>query len=169
MSKDTETRLHASALSYPTSSATDSGSAILDEVNIQFALLADAANKAENGKLNLLGVFDRILVADFPSAHAGAVLVARLSFTQLEIGKEFELNFVFVEEDGQGLAAVKGNLKLTGGQAGMNQHTDLIVPFPVMPLPQPGNYRFSVVLNGEDKAGVPLYVAKRPEVTDNAN
>jgi len=43
-----------------------------------FALFADAANLSQEGKLNVLGVFDALHVASLPAVHPRATLVVRL-------------------------------------------------------------------------------------------
>jgi hypothetical protein len=45
---------------------------------VAFALLADAANVALDGKLNILGVFDVVRAAAFPTVLPRVHLVARL-------------------------------------------------------------------------------------------
>ena len=47
-------------------------------MHLSFALFADAANLSQEGKLNVLGVFDALQVGGFPAVHPRATLVVRL-------------------------------------------------------------------------------------------
>src|SRR5207253_277057 len=47
---------------------------------------ADAANLSQEGKLNILGVFDALQVATLPAVHPRAHLVVHLKGTQLDVG-----------------------------------------------------------------------------------
>ena len=43
------------------------GRATLTRMNVTFAMFADAANLSQEGKLNILGVFDALQVATLPT------------------------------------------------------------------------------------------------------
>ena len=53
---------------------------------VAFALLADAANVALDGKLNILGVFDVVRAAAFPTVLPRVHLVARLKAQVGDVG-----------------------------------------------------------------------------------
>ena len=55
-------------------------------MHVSFALFADAANLSQEGKLNILGVFDAVQVSTLPAVHPRAHLVVRLKGTRLDIG-----------------------------------------------------------------------------------
>jgi hypothetical protein len=55
-------------------------------MHISFALFADAANLSQEGKLNILGVFDAVQVAGFPAVHPRANIVLRVKGTQTDVG-----------------------------------------------------------------------------------
>ena len=47
-------------------------------MHVAFALFADAANLSQEGKLNILGVFDALQVGTLPALHPRATLVVHL-------------------------------------------------------------------------------------------
>ena len=55
-------------------------------MQVSFALFADAANLSQEGKLNILGVFDALQVATLPAVHPRAHLVVHLKGSQLDVG-----------------------------------------------------------------------------------
>ncbi|MFP5355722.1 MAG: DUF6941 family protein, partial [Gemmatimonadota bacterium] len=46
-------------------------------MHVSFALFADAANISQEGKLNILGVFDAVQVGQLPAVHPRAHLADR--------------------------------------------------------------------------------------------
>ena len=57
-------------------------------MKIPMALLADEANVSQEGKLNVLGVFDRIAAAGFPTVHPKMVFVFRVQAEYADAGRE---------------------------------------------------------------------------------
>src|SRR5438132_13061512 len=55
-------------------------------MQVSFALFADAANLSQEGKLNILGVFDALQVASLPAVHPRAHLVVHLKGTGADMG-----------------------------------------------------------------------------------
>ncbi len=47
-------------------------------MHISFAVFADAANLSQEGKLNVLGVFDAVQVAGLPTIHPRTHFIVRL-------------------------------------------------------------------------------------------
>ena len=68
-------------------------------MEVDLAVIADAANVSQEGKLNILGVFDTIWAREFPFRHATMVLVVRVraDFTE---GGGHPLEVRLVDADG---------------------------------------------------------------------
>ncbi len=56
-------------------------------MHIAFALFADAANLSQEGKLNILGVFDAVQVAGLPTVHPRATVVVHLKGSAEDVGR----------------------------------------------------------------------------------
>ena len=56
-------------------------------MHISFAVFADAANLSQEGKLNILGVFDALQVAMLPTIHPRTHFVVRLKASGDDIGQ----------------------------------------------------------------------------------
>jgi hypothetical protein len=56
-------------------------------MEVDLALLADAATIDASGKLNILGIFDRLTTSSFPTRHPRLSLVLRFSAGVQEVGK----------------------------------------------------------------------------------
>lgn len=55
-------------------------------MRLSFALFADAANISQEGKLNILGVFDAVQCGTLPTVHPRAHLVVRLKGGHEDVG-----------------------------------------------------------------------------------
>src|ERR1700693_4030079 len=55
-------------------------------MHISFAVFADAANLSQEGKLNILGVFDAVQVAGLPTIHPRTHFVVRLKANGDDVG-----------------------------------------------------------------------------------
>ena len=69
-------------------------------MDVSLALLADAANTSRDGKLNLLGIFDAIQAAKFPTTHPSMMLVLRLEASAADGDRAHELDVRFIDADG---------------------------------------------------------------------
>ena len=124
---------------------------------ISFALFADAANLSQEGKLNILGVFDAVQVGELPTVHPRTTLVLRLKAEAEDTGRH-RLALRWVSPEG-------GELWSTEGELNVGSPTDEggEVDFPLiaaldLPLDEPGEYAMEVQLDGEAAAEIPLHV-----------
>ncbi len=134
-------------------------------MEVAFALLADAANISREGKLNILGSFDRIYGSKFPLTWPRMVLVTRFIASPAEYGAEKSLEIVTLDEDGKRLGAATGKMKVPTGQAGRQLKINHVLPM-AMTFPAPGHYSIEILINGEPKATVPLEVVQREQKQD---
>ena len=135
-------------------------------MEVDFALLADAANVSREGKLNILGSFDRIFGTKFPLTWPRLVLVTRFVASAAEFGTEKKLEIVTLDADGKRLGTASGTMRLPSkGEAGRHLKINHILPM-TLTFQTPGQYSIEVLVNGEPKATVPLEVVQRDEKQD---
>ena len=131
-------------------------------MDVAFALLADAANVSREGKLNILGAFDRIHGTQFPITWPRMVLVTRFVASPAEFGAEKALEIVTLDADGKRLGAATGKMTVPQGPSGRQLKIDHVLPL-TMTFPGPGEYSIEILVNGDPKARVPLEVLAQPE------
>ncbi len=131
-------------------------------MDVAFALLADAANISREGKLNILGAFDRIYGSKFPLTWPRMVLVTRFEASAAEYGSEKSLEIVTLDADGKRLGSASGKMKIGTGQSGRQIKINHVLPMG-MTFPAPGQYSIEILVNGEPKAAVPLEVVQREQ------
>ena len=128
-------------------------------MEVDLALIADAATIDSSGKLSILGIFDRIGTSSFPAQHPHMVLVLRFIAAVNEAGKH-QITIALKDPAGREVVGVDGEMQLGLGPAGGGSgirvphvlHLDGLV-FPV-----PGLYAFDVRVDGEHHASLPLTV-----------
>ncbi len=129
-------------------------------MEIDLALLADAATVDAAGKLNILGIFDRISTSGFPAQHPHIALVLRLGATMNEAG-DHTVEIVLRDPDGVGVfPPIKGGIRvgmgtpMTGGLVRVPQ----VVNMDRIMFNKPGQYSFDVSVDGDHHVSVPLFL-----------
>lgn len=141
-------------------------------MHISFAVFADAANLSQEGKLNVLGIFDALQVGAFPSIHPRAHFVVRLKGSGTDAGQHL-LTFRWTNPSGSELWSSTGELQLDG-DTNSSIETDLpVIAVVDLPLDMIGQYVMHVELDNNSMFQVPLFVngppVSLPYNTPNAN
>ncbi len=131
-------------------------------MNIDFVLLADAATVDGSGKLNILGVLDRIQAQEFPARHGRIAMVLRFSADPDDAGKH-EVEIRLRDPEDQEVLKVGGQIQFTprrGAGAVESGAEGIKVPQVLnldgIQFAGPGRYRFEVSVDGEVLASAPL-------------
>ncbi len=132
-------------------------------MHISFAVFADGANLSQEGKLNVLGVFDALAVSGFPSMHPRTHFVVRLKGTTEDTGAH-TLTFSWVNPDGEVLWSSDGELNVAPGTNPAMEMDLPIIAVIDLPLNLAGIYRMQVSLDGDLTAEVPLHVSNAAQV-----
>lgn len=81
-------------------------------MDLTLALLADFANQSADGKLNILGAFNRIWSERFPAVHPEMKLVLRFAVHPAETGETKKIKIQLRTYDGQVKMELEGETKL---------------------------------------------------------
>jgi hypothetical protein len=126
-------------------------------MQVKLALLADYANVTAEGKLNILGIFDRINVGAIPAVHPQMHLILRLEAHPAERGRPHNIEIRLHDPDGQTVFEVKGDM-VPHGESGQTIATNQILTLNNLQLTKTGGYTFVVFVNNDLKSEVPLGV-----------
>lgn len=131
-------------------------------MDIDLALLADAATVDSAGKLNILGVFDRLGADSFPARHPRLSLVLRFTAGLPEAGTH-QVDISLRDPEGDEVVHMDGEMQLNPGGGGA---TDAIrVPHVLnidgLVFPRAGRYAFDVSVDGDHHVSIPLMVADK--------
>jgi hypothetical protein len=132
-------------------------------MHISFAVFADGANLSQEGKLNVLGVFDALAVGGFPSVHPRTHFVVRLKGSMEDTGAH-RLGFAWVNPAADVLWSSDGELNVTPGPNPSFEMDLPIIAVIDLPLNMPGLYTMQVSLDGDLTAEVRLHVGSAAQV-----
>ncbi len=126
-------------------------------MQVKLAVLADYANVTGDGKLNILGIFDRINLTQIPAAHPQMHLVLRLDAHPAEQNRTFAIEIRLHDPEGLVIFEVKGEI-VPRGEPGQPVSTNQILTLNNLQLEKIGDYRFVIFLNNDLKSEIPLAV-----------
>ncbi len=126
-------------------------------MHVTFALFADAANLSQEGKLNILGVFDALQVGSLPSLHPRATLVVHLKGSPADAGSH-RVQLQWMSPSGAELWSSEGELGVQAPPSGVTEMDFPLLAQLDLPLDASGRYVMRLGLDGETRAEVPIQV-----------
>jgi hypothetical protein len=135
-------------------------------MQVNLAVLADYANVTGDGKLNILGIFDRINLVQIPAMHPQMHLVLRLEAHPAELDRSHNVEIRLHDPEGTTIFEVKGEIT-PRGEPGRPVSTNQILTLNNLQLEKVGDYVFVVLINNDVKTEIPLaveFVAMAPNV-----
>jgi hypothetical protein len=126
-------------------------------MRIAFTLFADAANLSQEGKLNVLGVFDAVQVGSVPAVHPRAHLVARIVGTRGDAGAH-AMALTWRSPSGDTLWSSSGELRIDAPPPGVEEMDLPFIAALDLPLDQVGTFTLAIDIDGTQMASVPLQV-----------
>jgi len=136
-------------------------------MHVSFALFADAANLSQEGKLNVLGVFDALQVATLPAVHPRAHLVVHLKGTQLDVGAH-TVSFRWLNPTGQELWSSSGDLNVGAPPVGVAEMDLPLIAQLDLPMDAAGGYTMAIGIDGKHTLDVPVQVRTAAQITPGA-
>ena len=133
-------------------------------MDIKLAITADYANITQEGKLNVLGIFDRIGAFSFPAFHPLMHLIFNWEANRSESGRKKEIEIQLCDGDGKKIFAMNGQFEVPNGLPGKRISGNQIIPLPSIRFEKPDLYVFNILINGEHKAEAPFEVISSKEV-----
>ncbi len=137
-------------------------------MRLSFALFADAANLSQEGKLNILGVFDAVQVATLPAVHPRAHLVVRLKGGREDIGSH-SVTLQWRNPGGAELWSSDGQLEIGTPPMGVSEMDLPLIAAVDLPLDAPGAYTMRISLDGEPHGDVRLFVRSESTMVPGSN
>ncbi|MDQ6769535.1 MAG: hypothetical protein M3Z54_06070 [Gemmatimonadota bacterium] len=126
-------------------------------MHISFAVFADAANLSQEGKLNILGVFDAVQVAGLPTIHPRTHFVVRLKADGDDTGAH-RLTFRWLSPLEEELWSSTGEMSVTQSPNPVFEMDLPIIAVVDLPLNVAGQYTMQVTLDGQPTAAARLFV-----------
>jgi len=126
-------------------------------MDVEAFLLCDAATE-QRGKLNVLGAFDTVFAKEIPVVHPACAVAARVRFSKIEQG-EHAVRICVIDQDGcEVVPKLDGKVSVRVGDEAGSAAINLILNFQRIKLPDYGEYRIDLIVDGEQKASLPLFI-----------
>lgn len=128
-------------------------------MEVALAVAADYANITNDGKLNVMGIFQEVNPTEFPMALPQMFLVIAFEAGPAEIGTQKDVRIVFVDDDGDQKLML--NLQLVvpePARSGSPAYFNQIVGLGGLPLEKAGGHAFFILIGGEERGRVLLHV-----------
>jgi hypothetical protein len=109
-------------------------------VQLRYALIADFANVTQDGKLNVLGVMDRIFSPQYPAVHRVMFLVVSLESEHEDDEQTRAIDIQLIDPDAQVVSRIQGQIEFGAGKQILNQ----IHVFQDVLFQGPGAYQFNI-------------------------
>lgn len=122
------------------------------------AVLADEANVSQEGKLNVMGIFDRISAADFPVVHPKMVFAFRVESAPGDGGRTFAVRVLLESPEGEVMFEATGEIVPPRVPAGELTTANQVFALVGVQFPTPGMYRFIVSVGDEEMHETPFLV-----------
>lgn len=121
-------------------------------MKITLAVLADYANISRDGKLNIMGVFDRIGALSVPVRHPEMRLVLRMEVEPVELGRSHRVEIRCMDEDGEDLVRLEADVTISKETATFRETaTNHILDIRQLTFKKFGGYTFSIFANNDLK------------------
>ncbi len=128
-------------------------------MEIDLALLADAATVDAAGKLNILGIFDRVHAHQLPAKHGRLSLILRFSASVQDAGGH-RLQITLTGPDASEILNIDGEMQLGPGVHGPAGQIRVphVINLDGLVFERSGVYTFDVRIDGEHHVAIPLTV-----------
>lgn len=128
-------------------------------MQVTLALLADAANLSQEGKLNVLGAFSNIGATAMPARHPEMNLVLEIEASPSELGVSKNFDVKLLDADGVVIGGLSGKFTIPRpARPGRGVYTGTILRLNDVVFPKAGDYVFDILIEGDSKKQVPLSV-----------
>lgn len=138
-------------------------------MEVKLAVIADAANVSQEGKLNILGAFNVLFAETAPARHPEMVLVLNLEASPAEAGRDKALEIRMLAADGESVGGMKAEFRVPDPKKpGRPIQMQSVLRLNDVSFPRFGDYGIHVLINEEEKAHIPLALVKRGGDEDGA-
>lgn len=127
-------------------------------MKLRYALIAEYANFTGDGKLNLMGVTDRLFAYQFPAVHRDLVIINSVESDNEEENSQQSLQVQLINPDGLTVAELSGQLEIGAGKQVFHQ----IHVFQDVKFETPGAYQVNLYFNNAEVQTIPLELVLLP-------
>jgi hypothetical protein len=129
----------------------------------KMAVLAEAANTTADGKLNVLGIFNKVRVNQVPFQHPHMAIVVMFEASPGEKGTQHKIRIVLIDEDGKAIAPPpEMNFIIPDNLPGADVEFNLVMNMVGVVFQRFGRHRIDITLDGTSIQQLPLTIQPVP-------
>lgn len=133
-------------------------------MNIEAFLLCDAATQ-QQGKLNVLGAFDKIWAKQLPVKHPACSVVTRIRFEKIEDGNH-SVKIQIIDQDGKNIGPkLEGNIFVQTSPELDSSVVNFVLNIQGLKFEKYGQYRIDLAIDNQVKCSLPFHVREAPNQT----
>lgn len=132
-------------------------------MEVPLALLADYANVTKDGKLNVMGIFTKVLATAFPTLLPKVQLVMTFEAGPAEKGTSKRFEVKLLDQDGGVRLNLSADMLVPNDPLPLTVTINQIIEINNLPFTAPGSYSFDILVNGETKKRLPFTVEQSPQ------
>lgn len=130
-------------------------------MDVTLAVLCDYATISVDGKLNILGIFDRLDPAALPATIPQMFVVSMYDAASVEAGSSKALRIVMTEQDGKEVFSADQTVVVPAPRApGERVLMSHVMGISGLVVPRPGDYAIHILIGGEERKRVSLRVTQ---------
>jgi hypothetical protein len=136
-------------------------------IKIPLAVIADSANVSQEGKLNILGIFQNIAAGTVPATHPLFSLIVTFQGERGDANNEHQIKIQMVSEEGEVMLNIAGNLRFNlppSGEHSVSAHQ--IFQFANVTFKSFGTYDLNIFVNNEVRKTVSLSLMEVKQSTN---
>jgi hypothetical protein len=129
-------------------------------LEVTLAVLADYANVSQDGKLNIMGIFQEVNAPSLPFPLPQMYLVVSFAAGPAEVDSVRDLRVALLHGDDQEpILNLEGQLIIPRPmRSGSRSYFNEAIGLAGVTFERAGEYAFSILVGGDEKATVPLHV-----------
>lgn len=127
-------------------------------MRVRFAVLADYSNITQEGKINIIGVFDVIHALQFPCKHREMQLVMGFEADISERNHQKDVEVRLIDERGEQLLDLRGRIAVGDTLAGTLLLYNQVLVLRDLLFPRAGDYQFDIYIDSVKSHSTPLKV-----------
>jgi hypothetical protein len=138
-------------------------------VDVTLAVLADYANVSQDGKLNIMGIFQEVNPPALPFPLPQMYLVVSFAAGPAEFDTVKDIKFALLDNDGNEMLALEGRAQVPRPQRpGMRAYMNELIGLSGITFERAGDFAFTILVGGETKETVSLHVNEPTQEATNA-
>ena len=132
-------------------------------MDLQLACVAEYISRSAKGHLNILGLYDEIHAHNFPAKHASLIVVVRFKYSRSEVSERpIDITYRVVNDDGKPMVELRGGQLLQAPPSGEYAFWEHQLVLNDLVFEREGDYSVDVVVNGSQRASVPIKLRRIP-------